>query len=1075
MDALLSRKIVSRTLIGLILVLAGMGPSVVFALGVGAITLESSLNQPLNAKIDLLGATTDELEGLSVNLAPNDVYNRMGIERGEIQENLKFRVDQNSNGDAFIRVYTLESFGEPFLNFLIEVNWPSGRLLREFTILLDPPVFEQEEAKPVSTPGLDEPPPETISDVQPDFDKPMEVVPSATESLAEEPEIATETLVENLQYGPVKRGENLWKIANSIKPSDLTLQQVIMALYKQNPEAFFGNNVSMLKEGSVLRLDDIDAARRIPVDKAIAELARHHQDWLAYKREKVASRAVAAESIGERLHGESKVSDEELAATRPEEQPVLKLVTPSPEESQSKGIDSSLSEKVESELNHARIELAMANEMLEASRQENQELRSRISALESQLESMKKLVELRDKEMQLLQQERVESPPREVEDITQLSVDTGDEGMAPAAEKEPEQSKEIDIFSDTRTIVTLGLVVVLLLSFFYVVTRSRQRDLNTPLFDDEELYSENKSDAVKSEAVKEVEKLETKPEGDLGFGVSEIPPEESDEDEFIDPISEADVYLAYGKYDKAKELLRPAIEKNPERHELKLKLLEVFSLAGDKHSFDSYVEEFYAALAGDRENPLWGKAAELAKDVSPDNQLFSQVVVSDDSVFSEETKLDSVGAPEFGESTDAVLDRLFEDDATVSQPTYSSVSTASAHTGSKLDSDPLREEDVPSLAMSDLELSQLESIAPGDMGENPARSEPMVSDRGLTSMLENFEEPDIGSSISKTVAEEPVQTRGQTDIASTQVLSDVTAAIPLDEHEDSIAVAEALDSLFEEQQAVEFAQTQSDNSAIEQMKSAAAVAENEDSIRSAPISELETIPDLTDVASTESPTIQSLGLDGETVPVSEGMSSLHDTTVDVAAASTPVMSSGLEEEAETVVFDEEIGPLETLSNNVEAISMSVFDESTDENLISDAFLEEDKSLTALLSSSPVSEPGIPEVSLPMDSVAENVSDVFSEGMDELELHTSATGELPDVTEVTDIFAEDAETPVQSAAEFEDTTMFLLADEVGTKLDLARAYIEMGDKQGAIELLREVQAEGDDKQRSDAEELLALAG
>ena len=919
-------KLIKSFLFGLTLAVVSLSPVSVFALGVGGLNLDSSLNKPLEAKIEILGVESNELETLTVNLAAADVYDRMGIERTDVQDQLKFRVDQDEKGAPFIRVYTTDAVNEPFLNFLLEVNWSSGRLLREFTVLLDPPTFDEEQAKPVESPQI-EPSPAVMEQEARDFEV------AGPDVVVNAPPIEGEKAREVVDYGPIKNGENLWNISSRIKPSDISRQQIMLALFRQNPDAFFRNNPGMLKEGAVLRLDDIDAARRIPVDEAIAEMARHHQDWLAYRRERAASRAIAAESAGGELHGAKAPelpSEAELEATKEPLEPMLKLVTPSSEEAASLGIDSATADRLETDLNSAKIELAMANELLEATRQENKDLNGRINALESQLQKMNSLIELRDKEMQLSQSEI--SSSEKIKPAASLNTSPDDGSVITEIEEQPEKAKTaLDIFKDPLTVGTIVGVIVLLLLFFIVVSRNKNKtnaDFAAAAAEEEAIFADSKP--ANAAANMEVDAADV---NDLGFSSTE--PVQNPED-FIDPISEADVYIAYGKYDKAEELLKPAIEQNPDRHEIKLKLLEVYSLSENKDEFEERVEELYASLSGDKENPLWLKAVELAESICPNNPLLFSETDSRDSVFLDESAasaLDTLAAPERdedllpGEDSTQIIEKdiVVEDEIepsaaqTAKTDEISSIedkqydtSVASSEVGMlSLDeaeleltgigedaepSEPAVEQTtkpasddtmiqsvdgVDSIGISDLELSQLEPGEDLSLSTAARPSEPQVTEHGLTSMLEEFDEPDIGEI--ETAQEGPVQS----------------------------------------------------------------------------------IEELTAIAA-------------ETEVVSVGYDSQFEVKSD-----------------------------EPLTSTMSEISPSQ--------------IEED--------------------------ALEEVSNIFSE---------DSVAQKP-------------------AADFDDTSMFLLADEVGTKLDLARAYIEMGDKEGAVELLREVEDEGSPKQQADAKGLLELAG
>lgn len=131
--------------------------SLSFALGLGGMQLHSTLNQKLNASIELLDLQEAEIPNININLASDAVYQRMGIEINPLLQNLEFSLQKNDKGFTYIQVSSREPITEPFLNFLLELNWSSGRLLREFTVLLDPPVLTDEKPEAIVAPEADVP------------------------------------------------------------------------------------------------------------------------------------------------------------------------------------------------------------------------------------------------------------------------------------------------------------------------------------------------------------------------------------------------------------------------------------------------------------------------------------------------------------------------------------------------------------------------------------------------------------------------------------------------------------------------------------------------------------------------------------------------------------------------------------------------------------------------------------------------------------------------------------------------------------------------------------------------------
>lgn len=189
-----------------------------FALGLGGIKVESALNEPLDARVGLISVEQMAIDDIRVKLAGPESFRRAGIERPFLLSKLRFRPVFPETGEPYIQVTTRESIREPFLDFLLEVNWPRGNLVREFTILLDPPTYQPPRSEVVVSPT---PTPESASPGD---------LPSA--------------------YGPVQRTETLWVIAGKVQPdADVSRNRTMVALLKSNPDAFHRGNINLLKRG----------------------------------------------------------------------------------------------------------------------------------------------------------------------------------------------------------------------------------------------------------------------------------------------------------------------------------------------------------------------------------------------------------------------------------------------------------------------------------------------------------------------------------------------------------------------------------------------------------------------------------------------------------------------------------------------------------------------------------------------------------------------------------------------------------------------------------------------------------
>ncbi len=650
-------------------------PLVAQALGVGNIELKSALNEPLNADIALLSVSPEDLDSLTVVLAGEDIFQRMGIERSEFLSDLRFRIVERAAGQFVINVSSPGPVKEPFLNFLIEIDWRNGRLLREFTVLVDPPVTLEEEARPVVRTPEVEPAPAQLPPISetPPAEVPLDEVDQLLEQLttpaedagaagaavmAEEEEAAAPAepipaLSGSLDYGPVRSGDILGYIAGMLQPNNqVTKEQMMVALFRQNPDAFFGDSVSMLKEGSVLRIADTSTVAEISVEEAVAELARHHQVWLAYKREQQAARAVAAESAGRQPLGAGE--GQEVAVVEGEE-PLLELVTPeqAPSEAEQAGAEQVASQEELARLNN---ELALASEAVEAARRENQELQGRLGSLEEQLGAMRDLIRLKDQELAMLR----EQTGLEEGEVTTEGGIIGMDSLLVEGETAEEETWLEMLLRDRFALGTAVAIAVLALSLLFLMGRGRKggkEGEGAPIAELPEAQAEPLESGEERMAAAVDTGLE--PLTELATP-SELAVEETEdvfaaeelglEGEEMDPLAEADVYLAYGKYDKAEDLVRSAMNQVPDRHELKLKMLEIYYLTRNRDAFESLAELLYAAIGGG-EHPLWEQARIMGQEFLPDNPLFaSEASVEEedkggDAVFLDENSLAQPAVP----------------------------------------------------------------------------------------------------------------------------------------------------------------------------------------------------------------------------------------------------------------------------------------------------------------------------------------------------------------------------------------------------------------------------------------------
>lgn len=335
-------------------VAAAFMPGMAGALELGDISSRAALGQNLSANIDLRGVADLSSEEVVVNLASAEDFERLGVDRNVVTSGLKFTPDIGKNGRGVIHVSSSKPIREPYVNFVLQVVWPQGRLVREFTLLLDPPSYV---ASPVTPPAI-----APVAAVRAPQAQPL--APSAVSAAAAD------------SYR-IQRNDALWGIASRNRPSSgVSVMQTMTAIQRMNPDAFVDGNINRIKVGQVLRLPSEQQVREQGHAQAVAHVETQNSQWKAKRNPQLAQQ-------GRQLDATHK-AEAGSAPAKAEQQDSLRLVSGQP--GKDKG-------KVEAE------QLAVAQEGLDSARREGDELRSRIADLESQTQKLNKLIELKDSQI----------------------------------------------------------------------------------------------------------------------------------------------------------------------------------------------------------------------------------------------------------------------------------------------------------------------------------------------------------------------------------------------------------------------------------------------------------------------------------------------------------------------------------------------------------------------------------------------------------------------------------------------------------------------------------------------------
>jgi pilus assembly protein FimV len=413
-----------------------------------------------------------------------------------------------------------------------------------------------------------------------------------------------------LNYGVVKRNDTLWEIAEELRDrsgTDVTVYQMMMALLRANPDAFIDNNVNKLKAGYVLRVDDPEVLTAMSRSDAKSEFWTQTRQWRAEKG-RLVEQVEVADAGGTFEEAPSAAGGESRSAA---DQAKLKLVAPG---SEGQGTGASADSE---EVKQLREDILLATESLDASRQESEELATRVSELEEQLDSMQRLITLKDEELLAVQQGLGEEQPA----AEQPAEDQ-------AAEQPPASAAEETASSTSLTDYLLFAAVVLLLVGVVAWLIIRRKKMQEG-FEESILNVGMASTAAGSAAAFGAAAASGGVQTDSGqsssmvsdFAMSDMGGIQSDATE-VDPISEADVYLAYGRHQQAEDIIKQALETNPDRMELHTKLLEVYHAAKNRASFEEHAQMLHDKLGGDESNEHWQRVVGLGVEIAPDNPLF---------------------------------------------------------------------------------------------------------------------------------------------------------------------------------------------------------------------------------------------------------------------------------------------------------------------------------------------------------------------------------------------------------------------------------------------------------------------
>ncbi len=670
------------------------------ALGVGSLTVESKLNQPLNAHIELLSTEGVEPSQITAVIAKSSIFERAGVDYSPALNDINLKISTNSNGTPYIDMSSQQSLKEPLVNLILEVKWKQQRLLRKFTITLEPAPIE----KVTETP---KPEKAVIAQNVPEIKIPKPIKNPAPTANQQQP-VATNTSIKVYEVKTNK--DTLWSIATQFRPNkSYSMDQVMKEILKQNPSAFLNNNINLLKTGSTLRFDSSLLSGQT-TKKSIQKPTQAVVKKVAQKPLKTPPLSPSSEvktyqvknketlwSIASKLRPDSTYNMNKIMSALLKQNPeaflnndisqlkkgaILSLnihqlgnttitKTPSPEKRtttpvikhtehvQTTPLTLPLDKNPEhisaqKDLNEDQVKsetLELLMKKIDSVQQQIVEIQNLLMDNQSELTQLKSEVQIHLATETAITPETTQLKPdlstasptletfidhsqqviAETPEVSQENFST--DPMMPLVDViEHENTQEGGLLSSLMSnlkSVLIGLGAILLgIAGFFLYRHLKNKN------EDTEINDESREDTTvtdQSHTFGEELNQYQEPKTITDMETGEDVPLDSD----LRALYEADIYIACQRYSRAEESLMSAIELNPERIEIKLKLLEVYLVSQNHEKFIKEAGIFQSKIG--EHDPKWKDVVDMGRQLCPDHPLFSGEISSDEIILSEES------------------------------------------------------------------------------------------------------------------------------------------------------------------------------------------------------------------------------------------------------------------------------------------------------------------------------------------------------------------------------------------------------------------------------------------------------
>lgn len=589
------------------------------ALSLGRIAVLSALGEPLRAEIDIPDINAEEAASLKASVASPEAFRAAGMDYNASMSGLQITLQKRPDGRSFLRVSSDRAINDPYVDLILEASWSSGRIVRDYTMLFDPPNLRQPQAVTATVPQVS-PAPSRVAPTPraaaPASDAGRAAAPRPTARQAPDApaKVATTSPAKQLT---VKAGDTASKLVAANRPAGVSLDQMLVAMLRANPDAFIGGNINRLRSGAVVDLPGAEDAQATSADEARQIVLAQSKDFNEFRR-KLAGNAPVSEvaSADRRASGkvEAQVEDKKSAAGTPDKLTLSKGAV------QAKGGEEKIAQERSAKEAASRAEELSKNiaelSKLSAAAAPAAAASAPQTAAEPAAAAAAAASEPAAAASAAAPEVTASAPATEASAPAPAPVASAPVKPPAAAAPIPvEETSLLDELLGNPMIpaAAAGLIALLAGLGLYRVRQRKQAAQMDSSFLESRLQPDSFFGASGGQRV------DTHDSGANGSSMVYSPSQLEAADD-VDPVAEADVYLAYGRDLQAEEILKEALRIHPDRVAIHLKLLEIYAKRRDVRNFESSAADAHRLTGG--EGADWNRVCELGLGIDPGNTLF---------------------------------------------------------------------------------------------------------------------------------------------------------------------------------------------------------------------------------------------------------------------------------------------------------------------------------------------------------------------------------------------------------------------------------------------------------------------